>query len=73
MYIKTSEFETIGDVLKEFVPQGEAFEALPKEQQEAIVKADMALMAILKRHKAQNKRTAEYIASKRKKNKNYAR
>ena len=77
MYIKTSEFKAIGDVLfnqvGEFVPQGEAFEALPKEQKEAIYKADMAFMAILKRHKAQNKKTARYIASKRKENKNYAR
>lgn len=55
MYISKKEFEAIGNVLfnqsGNFVPQGEEFENLPKEQQEAIVKADTALMDVLKRYK----------------------
>ena len=77
MFIKKSEFEAIASVLfnqsGDFVPQGAEFENLPKEQQEAIVKADTAIVNILKRHKAQNRKTADYIANKRKQNKNYAR
>lgn len=72
MNITNKEFETIKKAL-ELLPHGLDFENLPKETQDTIVRADTTMVNLLQKKKKSNKRTAEYIANKRKENKNYAR
>lgn len=72
MFLKNEEFNTIVKAL-ELLPHGEEFEKLNKENQDIIVNADSTMIGLLKKKKANNKKVAEYIAEKRKTNKNYAR
>jgi hypothetical protein len=55
------------------LPSGDAFTALPKEEQDTIVAAQVVLIDLYRKKKASNKKTADYIANKRKTDKNYAR
>jgi hypothetical protein len=55
------------------LPSGDAFTALPKEEQDTIVAAQVVLVDLYRKKKASNKKTADYIANKRKTDKNYAR
>lgn len=55
------------------LPKGKEFEALSTSEQQKIINADMLLCKLIKKKKEQNKRTAEYIAERRKFDKNYAR
>lgn len=55
------------------LPSGDAFTALPKEEQDTITEAWKVLMDLYRKKKASNKKTADYIANKRKADKNYAR
>ena len=77
MYIKKSEFEAIAKVIynqgHHYTPEGKHFESLPDEMKEALYNADIALINVCKRNEIQNRKTADYIANKRKINKNYAR
>ena len=72
MQIKKDEYEAIENALM-LLPQGEWFKRLNEETQTIIINADIALVEILKRKKRSNKKTAEYIAERRKTDKNYAR
>lgn len=72
MFLTNAEFEAIKKAL-ELLPHGEKFENLDKESQNIIVNADSTMIGLLKKKKANNKKVAEYIADKRKNNKNYAR
>ena len=57
----------------ELLPQGKDFKSLSLETQEKIVRFDKVLLDLTKKKIKDNKRTAEYIARKRKENPNYAR
>lgn len=72
MNITNEDFKTIEEALK-LLPRGDEFNNLPKEKQETIVNADLVMVNLLKKRKANNERTAKYIASKRVNDKNYAR
>ena len=72
MFITNKDFETIKKAL-ELLPHGEDFNRLSKEKQDIIVNADATMVNLLKKKEKDNKRTAEYVANKRKTNKNYAR
>lgn len=72
MQIKKDEFEAIENALM-LLPCGEWFKRLNDETQTIIINADVAMVNILKRKKKSNKKTAEYIAERRKTDKNYAR
>ena len=72
MYLTNEEFNAIKKAL-ELLPHGEEFNNLDKGNQNIIVNADTTMINLLKKKKANNKKVAEYIADKRKSNKNYAR
>ena len=72
MFLTNKDFKAIEKAL-ELLPQGEAFKNLDKESQDIIVNASVTMVSLLKKKEKNNKRTAEYIAEKRKVNKNYAR
>lgn len=72
MNITNKEFEAIEMALK-LLPRGDEFKNLPRETQDIIVNADATMVNLVRKKNANNKRTAEYIANKRKENKNYAR
>lgn len=71
MYLTNEEFNAIEKAL-ELLPNGNAFVGLSEEKQNIIVNADRVMVNLLKKKKANNKKVAEYIADKRKDNKNYA-
>ena len=72
MQVKKSEYDAIAKAL-ELLPSGVNFKELNAETQNIILNADNAMLNILRRKKDQNRKTADYIAEKRKTNKNYAR
>ena len=72
MYLTNEEFEAIEKALK-LLPHGNVFVGLSEEKQDIIINADKVMVNLLKKKKANNKKVAEYIAEKRKSNKNYAR
>lgn len=72
MFIKNEHYETMLAIRK-YLPQGEAFNILPKEEQDEIIKFEMMLMDFHKEHNARNKKIAGYLAEKRKDDKNYGR
>ena len=72
MFLTKKEFEAIKKAL-ELLPHGEEFERLDGEIQDIIINADATMVNLLKKKEASNKKTAEYIAEKRKINKAYAR
>lgn len=77
MYMLTNEqWEAITDVAWNMITEVVDFKSLPKEQQDRIIRSDMAIVEATKRKRKTNKRTRrtrEYIAEKRKIDKNYAR
>lgn len=72
MFITNDDFKAIEKALA-LLPEGAEFEMLDAETQEIIVKADSVMLELINKKKADNSRTARYIAEKRKTNKNYAR
>ena len=72
MNITKAQFKVLEDALQ-LLPQGDAFKALPPEVQTIISEADKIMIDLDKKRKRDNKRTAEYIAEKRKTNPDYAR
>ena len=72
MFIKKNEFETL-KAISRLLPNGEDFEALPEADRAIITTFDTLLVNLHKRQQASNRKTADYIAEKRKINKNYAR
>lgn len=72
MYLTNEEFDAIKKAL-ELLPHGKAFAILKEEAQDIITSADAVMVGLLKKKKTNNKKVAEYIADKRKSNKNYAR
>ena len=71
MNITNKQYEALKAAIY-MLPSGDAFTALPKEEQDTIVAAQMVLMDLYRKKKASNKKTAAYIANKRKADKNYA-
>ena len=72
MNITNKQYEALKAAIY-MLPSGDAFTALPKEEQDTIVAAQMVLMDLYRKKKASNKKTAAYIADRRKADKNYAR
>lgn len=72
MYLKIDEFRAI-DEARKILLTTEIYKQLSKDEQDAIEKADNAMLAVLKRHKSSNKKQAEYVAHKRIKDKDFAR
>lgn len=72
MNITNKEFEAIEKAL-ELLPHGKTFIGLNEETQNIILNADKAMLNLMKKKEKDNKRTAKYIAEKRKTNPNYAR
>lgn len=72
MFLTKEEFKAIEKALM-LLPNGEEFRKLNKEEQDIVVNANVTMINLLKKRKKNNKKTAEYIAEKRKENKNYAR
>lgn len=57
----------------ELLPYGEGFRALTENEQNVIVSAEAVLLDLIRQKKEENKKIAEYIAERRKTDKNYAR
>ena len=72
MNMTNADFKAIEKAF-ELLPQGEEFKNLDKEKQDIIICASVTLLNLKKKQRANNKRTANYIAEKRKNNKDYAR
>ena len=72
MNITNKQYEALKAAIY-LLPSGDAFTALPKEEQDTIVAAQVVLVDLYRKKKASNKKTADYIANKRKTDKNYAR
>jgi hypothetical protein len=72
VFLTKEEFKAIEKALM-LLPNGEEFRKLNKEEQDIIVNANVTMINLLKKRKKNNKKTAEYIAEKRKKDSNYAR
>ena len=72
MWITNSQYEALNRAIY-LLPSGDAFKALPKEEQETIMAAQVVLIDLARKKMADNKRVAAYIASKRKADKDYAR
>ena len=72
MNITNKQYEALKAAIY-LLPSGDAFTALPKEEQDTIVAAQVVLIDLYRKKKASNKKTADYIANKRKTDKNYAR
>ena len=70
--ITNDDFKAIEKALA-LLPSGSEFEGLSADTQEIIIKADSVMLDLLNKKKANNSRTARYIAEKRKVDKNYAR
>ena len=74
MYMLTNkQWDAVVDVVWYLLPEIRDFKTLTEEQQNKIIRADIAIVEATKRKREMNKRTANYIAEKRKDNKNYAR
>lgn len=71
MYITNNDLKTIEAALHVITP--DIFKQLDIDDQYKVIKADETLIQLLKKRERDNKRTAQYIAEKRKTNKNYAR
>lgn len=71
MNITNNDFKAIEAALQTITP--ERFNQYTKEEQNAVILASTTMVNLLKKKKANNKRTAEYIANKRVNDKNYAR
>ena len=72
MYLTNEEFRAIDKALM-MLPSGNKFATLREEEQDIIINAKVVMANLLKKRKVSNKKTAEYIAEKRKKDSNYAR
>ena len=72
MNITNKQYEALKAAIY-LLPSGDAFTALHKEEQDTIVAAQVVLIDLYRKKKASNKKTADYIANKRKTDKNYAR
>lgn len=72
MNITNKQYEALNKAIY-LLPSGDAFKALPKEEQETIMAAQVVLIDLARKKMADNKKTAAYIANRRKADKNYAR
>ena len=72
-YITKDDFNKIEKALALYSSNPDKFKALSKEEQDIIIEADVVMVNLCKKRKRDNERTAEYIAEKRKTDKNYAR
>lgn len=71
MNITNSDFQKISKAL--YLTHGKIFNSLDEDSKQAIVDAEVVMVNLIKKQKANNKRTASYIAEKRKNDKLYAR
>lgn len=72
MNITNEQFKALEKALM-LLPSGKDYLALTEEEQDTISSADAVMIALAKKRKAVNARTAAYVANKRKTDKNYAR
>ena len=72
MYLTIEDFRAIDKALM-MLPSGNKFATLSKEEQDIIINAKVVMTNLLKKRKVSNKKTAKYIAEKRKSNPDYAR
>ena len=72
MYLTIEDFRAIDKALM-MLPSGNKFATLSKEEQDIIINAKVVMTNLLKKRKVSNKKTAKYIADKRKSNPDYAR
>lgn len=68
MYLSVKDFKTIENALKVI-----NYDTLSDDDREKVISADCVLMKLIKQRKESNSKIAQYIAEKRKINKNYAR
>ncbi len=69
MYLKKKEFEAIETALRLLID----YDKLCECERRILLQADISLMNVVRRNKELNRKTAKYIAEKRKIDKNYAR
>jgi len=72
MNMTNADFKAIEEALA-LLPQGEAFDALPKKDQDTIIQADIVMVNLLRKKKKDVARQVAYINNKRKQNPNYGR
>lgn len=72
MNMTNADFKAIEKALR-LLPQGAAFDALSKEDQDTIIKADVVMVNLLRKKKKDVARQVAYINNKRKENPNYGR
>ncbi len=72
MQMKLDEFKAI-EKARNILLSTEQFKMLSEEEQNIIIQADVALVKIWKRYKKDNERQKNYVADKRKSNKDFAR
>ena len=72
MNMTSSDFEAIEKALN-LLPSGEEFNKLDKQTQDTIINAYVVMVKLTQKRKKSNAKTAQYIADRRKTNKNYAR
>ena len=74
MFMLTNdEFEAMKVVAYDLLFEIVDFKTLTSEQKDMILRSDNAIIEAIRRKRKTNKRTREYIAEKRKIDKNYAR
>lgn len=72
MFITNADYQAIEKALM-LLPHDDDFSVLSQEDQETIITADKVMLQLYQKKKSDNRRTAAYIAEKRKVNKFYAR
>lgn len=73
MQVNKNEFTSINKFMDIFMKRQELWKHFTPEEFEKMTNAFYAMRSIIQRHEEQNRKTADYIAEKRKTNKNYAR
>ena len=71
--LTNDEFEAMKVVAYDLLFEICDFKALTQEQKDMILRSDNAIIEAIRRKRKTNKRTREYIAERRKTDKNYAR
>lgn len=72
MQVKVEEFNAINNARNILLTE-EVMKALPEEKKQIIIEAEVAMLKILKRYKKDNERQKNYVADKRKIDKDFAR
>ena len=70
--LKNDDYDKLKNLF-DILPRGDEFKKLSIEEQDTIISAEVVMIKLIKQKKETNKKVAEYIADKRKIDKNYAR